>query len=599
MTDPIRAALIRTLMLQIPSQTGAGLVVAFLVTSTALPFNPAPLVFGWGAAMLATVFARWAVSRAFRRRERPDEALPRWASLYALSMTGIGAMYGIAFLLFAHPDEPITIALCLAALYSVAAGSVPTAAYHFPAILGAAVPSFAAVLGKLVATGTFVYIALGVACALYAVTMIAYCRVQARELREGFRIRFENVALVEQLGRERSEADEARRAAEQANLAKSQFLAAASHDLRQPLYALGLFSSSLDQLRLDEDGRDVVRRIQDSIGVMEASFEGLLDLSKLEAGVVTPRQEPVDVDAMFDRVCQVFRPLALERGLDLRVRSDGEWVLSDATMLEQVIGNLVSNAIRATTNGGILLAARHRAGALRFEIWDTGRGIAADDVRRIFDDYVQLENPGRDRRRGLGLGLAIARRSLALLGSEIDVASRPGRGSRFGFAQPLARPGRPDLRGAGAGANRAAPPMPAIAFRHDLPLLVVEDDDDVRAALSDLLGRWGLAFEAVADAEAALARLEAGTRFGLVITDQRLSGSMTGLDLIRTIRVGDVDAPPAVIITGELDSPLLHSAAQEGITVLHKPVQAAQLRRLLDEPQGGDFAPELARPIAE
>ncbi len=582
MTDPIRAAMVRTLILQIPSQTAAGLVVAGYMVGASWAFNSPTMIAWWAAAILTAVFARWAVSRAFQRNPQPDTALRWWANLYALSMTAIGAVYGVSFLLFAHPDEPITVALTLGALYSVAAGSTPSSAYYPPAILGAVIPAFGAVLGKLLLTGDFEYILLGSASALYGVTMIGYCRVQARTLEEGYRIRFENDELLRQLARERTEADDARRAAEQANLAKSQFLAAASHDLRQPLYALGLFSSSLDQLRLDADGRDVVRRIQDSIGVMEGSFEGLLDLSKLEAGVIQPRLEPVDVDALFDRIGQIFRPLALERGLDLRLRSDGEWVMSDATLLEQVIGNLTSNAIRATSHGGLLIAARRRGDALRFEIWDTGRGIAADDVQRIFDDYVQLDNPERDRRRGLGLGLAIARRSVALLGSRIEVASRPARGSCFRFAQPLSAAGQ--VPAAGSRSEGAPVAAAVLARRRDLPLLIVEDDDDVRAALTDLLGRWGIACEAVADGEAGLERLRGDRRFGLLLTDQRLSGSMTGLDLIRAMRAADADAPPAVIITGEVDSPLLRSAAQEGVTVLHKPVQARQLRQLLGEP---------------
>ncbi len=567
--------MIRTLMLQIPSQTAAGVVVASYMIGTAWAFNPPALVATWGAAMLATVLARWSVSHAFQRQQRTDASLLKWGNFYALSMTAGGTMYGIAFLLFAHPDEPVTIALTLAAIYSVAAGSTPSSAYHPPAIFGIVIPCFAAVLGKLLLTGDFEYVLLGSASALYGLTMIGYCRVQSRTLAEGFRIRFENDELLKQLARERSEADEARQAAEQANLAKSQFLAAASHDLRQPLYALGLFSSSLDQMRLDQEGRDIVHRIQDSIGVMESSFEGLLDLSKLEAGVVTPRLEPVDVDALFDRVCQVFRPLALERGLDLRTRSDGEWVRSDPVLLEQVIGNLVSNAIRATTQGGVLLAARHRKGGLRFEIHDTGRGIAPHDVKRIFDDYVQLENPERDRRRGLGLGLAIARRSVALLGAKIEVSSRLGRGSCFGFAQPLAAPAESTV------APSLAPAL--LARRPDLPLLVVEDDEDVRAALSDLLGRWGFAFEAVADAESGLDRLKSDRQFGLIITDQRLSGAMTGLDLIRASRALGPNVPPAIIITGEVDSPLLRAAAEEGVTILHKPVQAKQLQAVLRE----------------
>ncbi len=313
--DPIKAAMIRTLMLQIPSQTGAGVVVASYMVGTAWAFSSTVSIVAWGAAAVFYVGLRFTISRAFIRREPLDEEVPRWAERYVYSMLFAGIMYGAAFLLFAHPDQPITIALTLAPIYSVAAGSTPACAYHPPAILGAIIPCFAAVLGKLLWTGEFEYILLGTASALYGVTMIGYCRVQARTLEDGFRIRFENVQLVEQLRVEKTAAEAARQAAEQANLAKSQFLAAASHDLRQPLYALGLFSSSLEQLRLDSGGRDVVRRIQDSIGAMESSFEGLLDLSKLEAGIVKPRLEAVDVDAMFDRISQVFLPLRSSAGL--------------------------------------------------------------------------------------------------------------------------------------------------------------------------------------------------------------------------------------------------------------------------------------------
>ncbi len=572
--------MIRTLMLQIPSQTAAGLVVSLYMVGTAWAFSSLVSILAWAAAALGYVGLRFGISRAFVRRQPPDSAVAGWADWYVFSMFFAGIMYGAAFLLFAHPDQPITIALTLAPIYSVAAGSTPSCAYHPPAILGAIIPSFAAVFGKLLLTGQFEYIMLGIASVLYGVTMIGYCRVQARTLEDGFRIRFENVQLVEQLRQERATADEARQAAEQANLAKSQFLAAASHDLRQPLYALGLFSSSLEDLRLDSGGRDVVRRIQDSIGVMESSFEGLLDLSKLEAGIVKPRLEPVDVDAMFDRISQVFLPLAIERGLELRLRSNGERVFSDMVLLEQVVGNLVSNALRATSKGVVLLAVRPLGGDICFEVWDTGKGIAAADVARIFDDYVQLDNPERDRRRGLGLGLAIVRRSAALLDSRIEVASRLGKGSRFRFRQQ-------PWTGGDAIPARASADEETCLMRRGEPLLLVEDDEDVRAALCNLLSRWGIDFTAESNAEAGLERLKSDRRFGLVMTDQRLSGGMTGLDLIHAMRAQLSDPPPAIIITGEIDSPLLAEAERAGIVVMHKPVQAARLRRLLGEPVSG------------
>lgn len=577
MIEPVKAAMIRTLFANVRSQTAANVVVTGYMVGTAWAFSPHEVIGLWAAAMLVVVLARWALAKAFLAREQRDAALAAWGNFYALIMAAIGTLYGISFLLFAHTNQPITVALTLAALYSVAAGSTPPSAYYPRVILGIVAPIFAAVLGKLLLTGQFDYILLGSASALYGVTMIGYCRLQWRTLRDGFAIRFENAQLVEQLRQETAAADEARQAAEQANLAKSQFLAAASHDLRQPLYALGLFSSSLEELRLDSGGRDVVRRIQDSIGVMESAFEGLLDLSKLEAGVVQPRLQPVSVDAVFDRITQVFGPLAAERGLDLRLRSNGEWAMSDPALLDQVLGNLLSNALRATTRGGVLVAVRPRGEDLRFEVWDTGRGIAPDDLERIFGDYVQVGNPERDRKRGFGLGLAIAQKSVRLLGSRIEVASRLGRGSRFRFGQPLS------IGDDAAPKGPAAEPAQSLGGG-DGPLLLVEDNDDVRAALANLLSRWGFDFEAVESAEAALARLTAGGPFSLVVSDQRLSGGMTGLDLIDAMRAELANPPPVIIITGEVDSPLLVNARDRGITVLHKPVQAETLRQLIGAP---------------
>jgi CheY-like chemotaxis protein len=210
---------------------------------------------------------------------------------------------------------------------------------------------------------------------------------------------------------------------------------------------------------------------------------------------------------------------------------------------------------------------------VRFEIWDTGRGIAPDDLQRIFEEYVQLDNPQRDRRRGLGLGLAIARRSVALLNARIDVASRPGRGSRFRFAQPL-------FVGTGWSVGGGSAPRLGVLRRGADPVLLVEDDEDVRTALCDLLSRWGIEHRVDTDAESALQRFTSDQRFSLLITDQRLPGDMTGIHLIRAMRQRVADPPPALIVTGEIE-PLLREAEAAGIVLLQKPVRAAQLRCVL------------------
>jgi signal transduction histidine kinase/CheY-like chemotaxis protein len=581
---PERAEAIRTLYVQMRISALSTAVVSTYMIGTAAPYTAWRVIAAWAAAQLALQAGRETLIRAWRRMPRTDEVLGRWARFYTIYMVASGSLWGATIFLFAHPGVPMTVALTMCCLYAIAAGSVPANAYNPPGLYAIVGCMFAPIVVRLLATGQLGYIILGVASGLYAVAMAGMCRVQARTLDEGFRIRFENTALLAALTVQKAEAEDARQRAELASLAKSQFLAAASHDLRQPLYALSLFSASLDELKLGPDGRAVVANIQDSIGAMEQLFEGLLDLSKLEAGVVQPRLGPVSVDALFDRLSQYFRPIAVDRGLDLRLRSDGEWVVSDPALLEQVLGNLLSNALRYTTRGGVLVAARKRGQAIRLEVWDTGAGIAEADLRRIFDEFVQLGNAERDRRMGLGLGLSIARRSAALLGAAIDVTSRPGRGSRFGFAQPAAPAEAvhvPPHRPAGVVA-----PLRPLLRSNDESVLIVDDDPGVRRALADLLGRWEVRFDAAADGAAALALVDAGARYGLVLADYRLPGRLNGLDLIAAIAERHPQPlPAAALITADFDPALIAAARTAGVPVIPKPLRPPQLRELLNMPQ--------------
>ena len=576
---PERAEAVRTLYLQMRTSAWSAIVTSLYMTGTAAPYTNWRVIAAWAAVQTITQLAREGLIRAWRRRHRDDAETANWARLYTVYMVVTGALWGSTIYLFAHPDQPITVALTMCCLYAVAAGSVPANAYNPPGVVALVGCMFTPIVARLLATGRLEYVLLGAASGLYAVAMVSMCKTQARTLQDGFRIRFENRALVDALQDQTEQAIQARRAAELASLAKSQFLAAASHDLRQPLYALSLFSASLDELKLDPGGRAVVGNIQDSIGAMESLFDGLLDLSKLEAGAVTPKFGAVCVDSLFDRLCGYFHPIAAAAGLDLRFRSDGQWVCSDAALLEQVLGNLISNAVRCTPRGGVLVAARHRGGALRFEVWDTGTGIAARELQRIFDEFVQLGNAERDRRKGLGLGLSIARRSGSLIGATIDVASRPGRGSRFGFSQPLADV--PGVRDAVAPA-RLPPPLAALTWNSNLPVLVVDDDQSVRLALADLLGRWGVRFDIAQDGEEALRKADGGARYGLILADYRLPGAWNGLSLIGELTARHGNAPPpGVLVTADFDPFLIEAAREAGVPLLPKPLSAPLLRRLL------------------
>lgn len=571
MDGRVRAESIRTLYLQMRNATAAAMIVTVYMAATAWAFSPHDTVLLWLAVQLVSQIWREALRRRFFAQAPADARLEPWARRSALYMAAAGAIWGTTILLFAHPAQPITVALTLCGLYGISGGSVPGNAYN-PAGLYAFVGTiFAFVLVRLLAIGDFDYAVLGFASVGFALIMIGFCRVQARAIGKSFRIRFENEELLAALAREKAEADAARAKAESASLAKSQFLAAASHDLRQPLYALGLFSASLKELKLDAAGRETVARIGGSIGAMERLFDGLLDISKLEAGAVVAHPEPVDVDALFDRLSGYHRPIAVAKGLDLRLRSDGQWVLSDYVLLEQVLSNLVANAIRCTERGGVLIAVRRRDGALRFEVWDTGIGIADADRTRIFEEFVQLGNPERDRRKGLGLGLSIARRAAELLGAHIGVISRPGQGSRFSLCQPLSE--------ACATIAPAAPvPAPPAQGR----ILVIDDDNDVRMALGELLTRWGVAHDLAATGAEARAAAAAG-QYALILCDHRLPDA-NGLQLLVDLAALQPDAA-RTLITADYAPALLVEAETQGIPLRHKPLAPETLRALVGADQ--------------
>ena len=570
--DPVRRECVRTLFQQIRNSFAAAGVVTVYTCATQAPFNPWPAIGGWLAAQLATQGLRlWLV--AHYRRIPVDDAgarLERAASLNTLYMLVAGAVWGSTAFLFMRPDQPTAVALTLCGLYGIAGGSVPGNAYNPYGLYAFVGAIFGLVMLRFLLIGQYVYDVLGLASVGYALILVGFCRVQNRELKDGFAIRFENRRLLAALEVEKAEAEAARGRAEKANLAKSQLLAAASHDLRQPLHALSLFSGSLQSLALDEEAKDVVGRIQANVAAMEKLFNGLLDISRLEAGVVRSHLAPVSCQDLFDRLAGYFDPVAEQQELDLRFRDTDLWIDSDAALTEQICVNLVANALRYTHAGGILVAARRRGDRVSIEVSDTGIGVAPADQARIFDEFVQIGNPERDRGKGLGLGLAIAQRLAAILGSQIEIASVEGRGSRFAFALPCAQP-------AEAARIAAAPDL-----IQGLRLLLVDDDAMVREGASLLLRQWGVNAAAAADLAAAQALIATSEPFDVCLTDYRLPGRINGLGVIAALSALPGAPRTFCLVTGDMGADVLAAADAAGVPTIHKPLHPARLRALLN-----------------
>ncbi|MFG6465823.1 hybrid sensor histidine kinase/response regulator [Roseateles sp. BYS87W] len=373
--------------------------------------------------------------------------------------------------------------------------------------------------------------------------------------------------VLEQRVRERTAALEA------ANTAKTRFLAAASHDLRQPMVTIGVLVGVLREQLVSPAQQRLIGRVDEAVAAMEGLLAGLLDLSRLDAAGLRVAREPVNLRVLLEALAAHEREAAVQRGLRLRVRVPAEaTVLGDAVLIEQVLRNLVGNALRYTERGGVLVGVRRRGAHWRVAVWDTGRGIPAAEQARVFEDFVQLDNPQRDRSRGLGLGLAIVRRATGLLGAEILLRSTPGRGSCFALDLPAVD------AAAAPRAESAPPPGPALSGR---TVCLVEDDDGAREALRLRLQAWGGEVVALASPAELREGLAEGRwpAFDLLVTDMRLPGG-SGLDVVAALRAAQGPVP-AVIVTGNTAPEDLAELGASGLPVVHKPFRAEQLAQAL------------------
>ncbi|MEO6800603.1 MAG: hybrid sensor histidine kinase/response regulator [Rhodanobacter sp.] len=371
-------------------------------------------------------------------------------------------------------------------------------------------------------------------------------------------------------------------ALEAANISKARFLAAASHDLRQPLYALTLFSSALVIDETDPVRLDRITHIQECVQALDHLFSELLDLSRLETGTLQVEISEFPLDEVFEEVSCNFRMIAEQHDLRLVMRTTSLWVRSDRTMVARILNNLVSNALRYTEHGGVLVAARRCADDLvRVDVWDTGSGILPEHQQHVFDEFYRVDRPdgaGSDEghQRGLGLGLSTVQRLAELLDTEVRLTSRVGRGSLFSFRLPEVNAGhRPEV-------------LPTVQTVHlaGMRVLVIDDEPAILAGIRYLLRSWGCEVATAEDREEALDAVSAWLQPpDLVISDLRLRGGSSGLEVLAALDhyyARDRGTPFArLLITGETRSDRLREIQAAKIPVLYKPVSPEQLREAM------------------
>ncbi|HEX5057108.1 MAG TPA: hybrid sensor histidine kinase/response regulator [Gammaproteobacteria bacterium] len=525
-----------------------------------------PLLLGWGLVSYSVFLLRALLLRAYSRRNPPTHEAPRWGNYFAASTFIAGVVWGFAGIFFIVPNSTPHQVFILTVIIGLAAGSVITTSYWLPSFYAYALASVGLVIINMFSKGTPIWISLGALSSIFLLLVLRMGHVSNKNIRESIRLRFENLELIEKLREQKTQA-------EQANRAKTQFLASASHDLRQPVHALALFASALKYEVTSDKGQDIMEHLEKSIESIDELLSSLLDISKLDAGVVKVNAADIRLQSIFNQMRSEFQAQAERLNLEFRVRDTSLAVHSDPVLLTNVIRNLVSNALRYTRHGGVLLACRQRGPGVSIEIWDTGIGIPENEQQRIFNEFYQLNNPERDRSKGLGLGLAICQRLCALLKHALTLDSRVGKGSLFRIRAPLAR-----SRPRSGAESRSADEL----LLNRKTILVIDDEKEILNAMSAILQAWKCRVLTASSAvEAVQVTRTAANPPDLIVCDYRLRNEEIGADAIHAVQKILKQPVPAIIMTGDTAPERIREAQASGYALLHKPVKPAQFYETL------------------
>lgn len=494
------------------------------------------------------------------------DALSRKIFLTHLISGCILAVYSSWLIIFGSSDQLSITLLYFAIVVSM---SVPYAATHlssliaytFPMIIGIQLVSWL----NMDDSKLLSFVTIGIP--LFTVTLIYYGYTHNKSTRRHILVRLEKEQLSQRLSNEVEFIQHARQAAENAERVKTRFLAAASHDLRQPLQALHLFLDALDRQNLNQHQYSALHHIDLALSSLSQMLNSLLDFSRIESGTVSYHPKNLALQPALLNLMKLMGPLADQKNLVIRLRETNTIVYTDPILLELLLRNLISNAIRYTHKGGILLSARRRGRRVMVEVWDTGIGISQKELPTIFDEFIQLGNSERDWQNGLGLGLSIVQGISKIIGGQIEVKSKPGQGSVFRLWLPSAN----------TSVNPTILPFVPVKFNEiiGLHILVVDDNSAVTKGMQSLLSLRGCVCYLASDGQSAESLLESN-HIDVLITDYRLRNYETGGQVIGRLRRIQ-PLLPAIIITGDTDPALLNEANRLNARILNKPVRAAAL----------------------
>ncbi len=520
----------------------------------------------WCGMAFAVTIARLLLNRAYAQRIPKPADAPRWGRYYTLTALASGVVWGGAGMLFFVSDSTTHQVFLFTSIVGLCAGSIILNAYWIASYYAFTLPALLMSSIRLIAEGGLAYEGLAALTLMLGAVLILVAHRTRKSVLAAIRLGFENLDLVERLSAEKDRAENASRD-------KTRFLASASHDLRQPVHALTLFADALRAEQMSERGKALLGDMGQSIHALNQLLESLIDISKLDAGIVKPALVNFALAPLLDRLRVEYLAQAQAQGLGFNVAANDWVVQSDPVLLEAILRNLIGNALRYTPGGRVDVLCSRLDAQVRIEVCDTGIGIPQDQHREIFREFYQLNNPERDRSKGLGLGLAIVDRLASLLRHAIELESAPGHGSRFVVILPLGNP---------AAITTTAVEVAALE-RDDVAgmrVLVIDDEVAVRKGMRAVLDNWGCLALLVGSEDEALETLNREAP-DVIIADYRLRDGKTGVQAIERLRREFGADLPALIITGDTAPERLREAQASGHTLMNKPVQPGKLRAYL------------------
>jgi two-component system, sensor histidine kinase len=536
----------------------------------------------WLTAFAVMLLTRVALGQRFKRSQPVTvQQWTRWQRAWHIGTLSSAAMWGATAWVFYPSGQGIQQIGLIITIYTLSVAVVPVLATQPTVFLAFGALCFLPMAARIASEGTtYGYELAGILLLVFALTTVL-ARSYRQALRRAIDLKLRGDSLTAQLQVEKRAAEDARREAEVANRAKTQFFTAASHDLRQPLHAMGLFAEALRQKNHDAEVAHLVNSINESVDALEGLFSELLDITRIDSGGVEVNPEHFAMSDILRKLRLHFEPVAFEKGLALRLRGGHHMVHADPLLVERILRNLVSNAIRYTVDGSVLVSCRRRGDSLLLQVWDSGLGISEEQQARVFEEFYQVPSAKKvaaHERKGLGLGLAIVKRLADLLPAPLKMQSQLGRGTVFSLQLPVGKAARQTMPSLGGKSS-------LMLTLQDRLIVVVEDEPAVLDSLEAVLKSWGASLASFSSVSACLAWAQSGAAAqvqpDLLIVDFRLEDGHTGVEVITALRSHFKQKIPAIVVTGSTMTGHEQEAQDLDFHVLIKPVVPNKLRAMI------------------